>query len=150
MSAVVAFPLARRISRSTKHIREIHAVPQLKPLEFQEPPVLAVGLPHIQNIADAVSRTLLISVVDILSDRRFPDIVLARHVTFFLCVKMTLWGTPTIGRLLGNKDHVTVAHGARRIDLRMRLDPALAKTVATAERLARQLALRPAEQPMTG
>jgi hypothetical protein len=52
---------------------------------------------------------------DLISARRTKQIVIQRHISMYLCKKLTLRSLPEIGRRHGGKDHTTVLHAVRRI-----------------------------------
>lgn len=75
--------------------------------------------PLVPEIMAAVARQQRVGVNDILSRRRFNNIVHARQLVMWLCRKHTTHSLPEIGRRLAGKDHTTVLHGIRQVDARM-------------------------------
>lgn len=51
----------------------------------------------------------------IVSERRFKDIVRARQSLMWEMWKHLTWSLPRIGRFCGNRDHTTVLHARRRV-----------------------------------
>lgn len=89
------------------------------------------GNPSIKQICSAVSEATMVSVHDIMSDRRAQPIVETRHVAMYLARQLTLHGYPTIGRAFNDRDHTTIMHACRRVEA----DPLLvrrAEAIATA------------------
>jgi chromosomal replication initiation ATPase DnaA len=66
-------------------------------------------------IINATASHFGVSTKDIKGDRRFPDVVLARHVAMFLMRAVTGLSTTSIARCIGRRDHTTILHGVRRI-----------------------------------
>jgi len=54
--------------------------------------------------------------VDVLSIRRDRNMVQARQVAMWLARRHTALSYPTIGRLIGGRDHTTVMHALRKVD----------------------------------
>lgn len=91
------------------------------------PPVVP---PSIDTIKRLVAAQFGVSVIDITSARRDRQTVLARQTVMLLAREMTTLSLPTIGRLLGDRDHTTVMAGVRQMRSRVMGDPALAEIVA--------------------
>jgi hypothetical protein len=70
---------------------------------------------HWRLIAREVAQKHKVRVSDLLSNRRFKDIVTARHEAFWRCREETAMSLTQIG-LRFNKDHTTVLHGIRRYE----------------------------------
>lgn len=86
--------------------------------------------PKIDFIIRTVAKNYKISYADILSARRTANIVLPRQIAMYLSRTLTLRSLPEIGRRIGNKDHTTVLHGARKIASLIENDSKLAITIA--------------------
>jgi hypothetical protein len=67
------------------------------------------------KIIAEVCRFFGVSRTDLISARRTKQIVIQRHISMYLCKKLTLRSLPEIGRRHGGKDHTTVLHAVRRI-----------------------------------
>jgi len=78
----------------------------------------------VKPIVAAVAKYYDVSVSDILSKSRYPELTRARHIAMYLARKLTLKSTPDIGRIL-NRDHSSVWHGIRRVETRLKAEPAL-------------------------
>lgn len=50
---------------------------------------------------------------ELMSNRRRKDVVFARQFIMYWAYRLTCRSLPEIGRLMGNRDHTTVLHGAR-------------------------------------
>lgn len=70
-----------------------------------------------------------VSIFDIRSPRRNAKMVLARQVAMYIAKMTTSRSLPELGRLFGGRDHTTVLHGVRRIELKMTAEPDLAARV---------------------
>lgn len=70
----------------------------------------------IRAIQRTVSEHYGVTLIDLLSHRRHPKLVLARHVAIYLARHLTRKSFPQIGLRFGGRDHTTVLHAVRRID----------------------------------
>ena len=66
-------------------------------------------------IIKTVSDHFNITPADITSHKRNKEIVYPRQIAMYLCRAMTDVPLATIGKLIGNRDHTTVIHGADKI-----------------------------------
>jgi Bacterial dnaA protein helix-turn-helix len=71
---------------------------------------------QFSRILRVVSEHYNVSKRDILSERRTSTVVLPRQIIMFLAKNLTTMSLPSIGRLMGNRDHTTVLHGIRKIE----------------------------------
>lgn len=78
------------------------------------------------NEKKEITPSLIISVVaehfgvkpeDITSKKRPAEFVLPRQVVMYLCRELTNTSLINIGKLLGKKDHTTVIHGIKKIEI---------------------------------
>ena len=90
----------------------------------------------IEDIQRVVARHYNVSRGDLLSARRTANVVRPRQVAMYLAKTMTLRSLPEIGRRFGGRDHTTVLHAVRKIELLIGNDQSLADEV---ESLKRQL-----------
>jgi chromosomal replication initiator protein len=90
----------------------------------------------IEDIQRVVARHYNVSRGDLLSARRTANVVRPRQVAMYLAKTMTLRSLPEIGRRFGGRDHTTVLHAVRKIELLIGNDQTLADEV---ESLKRQL-----------
>lgn len=72
-----------------------------------------------------------VSHLDIVGDRRFPKIVIARQVCFYLMRECTGLSYPEIARRVGGRDHTTALHGANKIGKLIQSDSELHAAVTT-------------------
>jgi Bacterial dnaA protein helix-turn-helix len=84
----------------------------------------------VHDIAQACCRHYGVGTADMLSRRRQPAIVWARHVAMYLTRAHTLGSLPEIARLFGGRDHTTVLHAVRRIDAALTGNATLKRDVA--------------------
>lgn len=71
----------------------------------------------VRRIIGIVSRHYGVPPMEVTSARRTADIVLPRQVCIYLIRHCTPISTPQIGRALGGRDHTTVLHALKRIDM---------------------------------
>ncbi len=67
------------------------------------------------QILKAVAGQCKIKISDILSPRRFQEIVFARDICYYLMRKHTNLSLVQIGKRLGGRDHSSVLHGIRKV-----------------------------------
>lgn len=90
----------------------------------------------IEDIQRVVARQYNVSRSDLLSSRRTANVVRPRQVAMYLAKTLTLRSLPEIGRRFGGRDHTTVLHAVRKIELLQTNDTSLAGEI---ESLKRQL-----------
>ncbi|HXJ59416.1 MAG TPA: helix-turn-helix domain-containing protein [Verrucomicrobiae bacterium] len=73
--------------------------------------------PRIDEIQTAVAKHYGVKRFDMLSARRTADVVRPRQIAMYLCKQLTLRSTPDIGRRFGDRDHTTVIHAVKKIEL---------------------------------
>jgi chromosomal replication initiator protein len=83
----------------------------------------------IDMIQKEISSFFEISVSDIKSKKRSRNVILPRQVSMFLARKLTNLSLPEIGAAFGGKDHTTVMHSCRKIEIDMEKDGDLKKTI---------------------
>lgn len=91
--------------------------------------------PAMRDILRAVATHYRVSVVHIKSHRRTANLVLPRHVAYYLCKTLTGRSLPEIGRHVGDKDHTTVLHGVRKIAAQLQTDARLAADIRAIQAL---------------
>lgn len=69
-----------------------------------------------ERILEQVARHYRVSAADLLGRRRRKTIALARQVAMYLLIYELELSPTDVGRLLGNRDHSTVIHGAGKIN----------------------------------
>lgn len=88
--------------------------------------------PSVKLIAETAAEYYGVGYRDILSARRAPELVRARHVAMALACKLTRLSTTAIGRQLG-KDHSSVINGRDRAAALSARDDDLAGDIAAIE-----------------
>ena len=83
----------------------------------------------VKQMLKAVGDYFQVPIKDALANRRQRQIVMVRHITMYIARHCTDLSYPEIARSLGGMDHTTVLHGVRRIEQRMRDNPAFKATV---------------------
>lgn len=77
----------------------------------------ALRVQPIGGIIRAVCEEYLVSQLELSSQRRSRHLVVPRHIAFWLCKELTLATYPEIGRMFGGRDHTTIMHGAKKIQI---------------------------------
>jgi hypothetical protein len=78
------------------------------------------------RIADLIAITSALTKVsqaDIRGPRRDGFIMRARQAVYYVARKQRVHSYPQIGRMIGNRDHSTVIHGARKAEIIAERDP---------------------------
>jgi hypothetical protein len=78
-----------------------------------------------QAIITAVASHYDLSANEMLSPRRQPHAVLARHVAMWLMKELTPLSTSSIAQRVGGRDHTTIMYGIKKIDSLRKTDPDL-------------------------
>ena len=84
-----------------------------------------------EKILDEVSRHYKVTTADLLGRSRSKTIALARQVAMYLLIYELELSPTEVGRLLGNRDHSTVIHGAGKISGDINEDYHLRQNVLT-------------------
>jgi chromosomal replication initiator protein len=87
--------------------------------------------PSIAEIAAATARCFSVSVSDLRSPSRARAVVTARDVAMYVARQLTGESLQRIGRHFGGRDHTTVLHGCRKVELLTDRDPAIRESVET-------------------
>lgn len=96
--------------------------------------------PMISELMSAVSRKFEVSIAKLIGDSREPQIVLPRHVLFYLARRLTTEALSDLGRAF-HRDNATIIFGAGKIKKLRPTDPELDRKIAAIES-----ALSPPEQ----
>ncbi len=138
--------------RFTESVRELEgglntlvarAGERLSKLSLDE--VQAIVRPHLREAerrvtVDDIQKTVAdhygLKQSDLLCERRTRAVARPRHVAMYLAKTLTTRSYPDIGRRFGGRDHTTVLHAVKRIDVLKAEDPALANDLDV---LARKL-----------
>lgn len=82
-----------------------------------------------QNIIDVVSNEFGFSSEDICSKRRTAEIALARQIAMYMCRNHTESSLQQIAQNFGKKDHTTVLHAIKKIEMLVKEDIRVRKIV---------------------
>ncbi len=83
----------------------------------------------VDRIQKTVAEYYQIKTSDIKSQKRLKNIVLPRQIAMYISRNMTNLSYPEIGEKFGGKDHSTIIHAIKKIDLKMSTDMSLKMTV---------------------
>jgi len=87
--------------------------------------------PSMAEIAAATARSFSVTVSAMRSPSRARAVVTARDVAMYVARQLTGESLQRIGRHFGGRDHTTVLHGCRKVELLRDRDPAIRETVQT-------------------
>jgi chromosomal replication initiator protein len=88
----------------------------------------------VDEIQKVVAEHFGLKQADLLSERRTRAVARPRHVAMYLAKQLTTRSYPDIGRRFGGRDHTTVLHAVKRIDVLKGEEPALANDLETLTR----------------
>ncbi len=83
----------------------------------------------IDIIKKSVSSYFNLQIADMSSSRRSINIARPRQIAMFLCKSLTSFSYPEIGKAFGGKDHSTVIHAVKKIELLLEDDNRLKKQI---------------------
>ncbi|WP_369814146.1 chromosomal replication initiator protein DnaA [Neorickettsia sp. 179522] len=83
----------------------------------------------LENILAKVSEYFSIKISDLKSQRRVKDVAYARQMCMFLAKTLTQRSLIDIGKFLGGRDHATVIHSVRKIEVLIKNDARVAEDV---------------------
>ena len=83
-----------------------------------------------QIIQETVAAYYSLSVDSFSAKRRDQEIAFPRQVAMYLSRCMTDWSLPKIGEVFGGRNHTTVMHAHEKITEQLKVDAALASTIA--------------------
>ncbi|ABD46224.1 chromosomal replication initiator protein DnaA [Neorickettsia sennetsu str. Miyayama] len=83
----------------------------------------------LENILAKVSEYFGIKISDLKSQRRVKDVAYARQMCMFLAKTLTQRSLIDIGKFLGGRDHATVIHSVRKIEILIKNDARVAEDV---------------------
>jgi chromosomal replication initiation ATPase DnaA len=81
--------------------------------------------PKLSEIIESVCDYYNVTVIQITGAQRARHITIARMVTYFLARKLTGMSLSQVGKLLGDRDHTTIWHGAQRVQILSKVDEVL-------------------------
>lgn len=85
--------------------------------------------PTVSDIIAVCCEHYGVNRVEFISHRRNAPMVRVRQIAMYLARDLTPQSFPTIGRIMGGRDHTTILHGCRKIQGLMAADPDLAAEV---------------------
>ncbi len=91
----------------------------------------------IEGIQQVVAKYYQINMTDLKSSRRMRHFAHPRQVAMYLCKKHLKVSFPEIGHKFGGKDHTTVIHACRKIELLLEKDSSLQSDIAVLEQSIR-------------
>ena len=80
------------------------------------PPIVSSGKETARHIMEVVSNHYEITIESLIGKSRRREIVLPRHVCFFLIYRMTTIPLGEMARMFGGRDHTTAIHGREAIN----------------------------------
>lgn len=83
----------------------------------------------VRDIKAAVCRHYKLPEIEMVSQRRAPEVSHPRQVAMLLSKQMTVHSFPAIGKLFGGRDHTTVMHAVKAVEKRCIDDPEVRNTV---------------------
>ncbi|MCH8166006.1 MAG: chromosomal replication initiator protein DnaA [Planctomycetes bacterium] len=90
-------------------------------------------LPSIQDIVDTVTSHYGVKLSDLLSKRRHRSIAMPRQVCMWLARKHTRYSLQEIGGYFGGRDHTTVMHAVKAVNMKRGKDPTIDQDVTQVE-----------------
>lgn len=83
----------------------------------------------IRQIQTSVAERCQVSRLDLISDRRTKNVVGPRQIAMYIAKRMTTFSLAFIGKHFGGRDHTTVLHAVRKVQVRSAGDAALASFI---------------------
>ncbi len=93
------------------------------------PPEKTRAFPSIHRCIVATALHFGFSVHDIIGHSHKATHAHARHVAMYVAKQMTLATYPMIGRTFENRDHTTIMHGVKKIEMNRRADATLDRDI---------------------
>jgi hypothetical protein len=94
--------------------------------------------PKMATIIKAVTKEFKVTYNDLISHRKYNEIVIPRFVVIYLARRLTLLSTTGIGKSLGKRDHSTIIHALRRMNEILNEDDDLLERVLRLEELLKK------------
>jgi hypothetical protein len=111
-----------------------HIVEEIEPI-----PVVDF-CPRVEDVMRVVAVHFGITRLDLMSDRRTKDLVLPRHIGFYLCKTLTAKSYPFIAKRFGYYDHSVGCFAVKKIRRLIQSDDKVAAHVANITRKIREAA----------
>lgn len=105
-------PKPTDMQRWRKRQEQAHSTPRVW---FEIVEELNIRPPTILEIQQQVADYFEVRRTEIVSTRRAAYLVLPRHISFYLCRKLTPCGFPMIAKHCGRRDHTTAIHAYQKI-----------------------------------
>jgi len=122
-------PAPPKVKANLREILVYPVIPETKiPPQPVDNPVFRAN--EIRNIQKLVCAWGNVTMVNLLSDRRFVQFVRARQVGMYLASETTGKSISEIGRRFGDRDHSTAYHAIWKVKALMAADPDFAVQVA--------------------
>lgn len=144
--AEVAELIAERLTSNIRELEgavvklQIQSVVDKRPIDLDlaraalgDEPRNIVGEPTIQNIIDVVTEHYDCRLADLQSKHRQKSIALPRQVCMYLTRLCTRHSLEEIGGFFGGRDHTTVMHSLRSIEIKKIEDPEFAANLKVLE-----------------
>jgi chromosomal replication initiator protein len=100
---------------------ELRAPSVIEIVEAPEPPPIRV--PTLRYIQVTVATHFNIPHLALLSHRRQKDLIFPRMVAIWLCSRLTVKTVTQLGVAFSDRDHSTIIHSIKRIDMLRDIDP---------------------------
>jgi hypothetical protein len=115
------------------------APPQESPAQHTSykptPPIFTGPTKDLDQIVHTVAAYYRLKPQDLKLRRRTHQIVLPRQVAMYLIRKRTKIGFVEIGKYFGKKDHTTVMHAIKKIDVQLRENSKVSEAICEIEAL---------------
>lgn len=99
-------------------------------LEELDTPISLGTIPRVEDIISAAVKYFKIPRLQLLSDRRSADLIIPRHITYYLCRTLTARSLPFISSRMGYRDHSTGHYAIGKITRLIETDLKVAQHVA--------------------
>lgn len=142
----VAEYIAERLASNIRELEgavvklQIHSTVEKRPIDLSlaktalgDEPRQPAGEPTIQCIIDVVTDYYAIRLADLQSKHRQRSIALPRQVCMFLARRCTRHSLEEIGGFFGGRDHTTVMHAIRSVEVRCKDAPEFDSTIRSLE-----------------
>jgi chromosomal replication initiator protein len=90
---------------------------------------------RVEEILNLVAAHFSVTRADLLSARRTTSVVRPRQIAMYLSRNLTSRSLPEIGQRFGGRDHTTVLHAVRKVEVLIGENPALKEEVGLLKRM---------------
>lgn len=111
-----------------------------KPIDLQNAQSVVAALmiaqkkTSVEHILKTVAHFFNLTPADLKSSRRKKTIAQPRHIAMFLARKLTEMSYPELGKRFGGRDHTTVMHGYRKIEMDLKINTKLQNCISAIEK----------------